>query len=762
MKIHYLKENHPGVLSQVFLLLAILSGSETAFAAVPLPIETVEGGRYGFNYEGQTAHRAGVAFEFTANGSTLEFSYQGFDIDFTDEVRVHLNGTDLGHMDTTPNNGSGPGSIVLPFSAQVSGVNTLELIQRVPGYKWGITDLLLSSTPNAPGPLLLTIGTTEEERYGYRYQGQNAHRAGVAFEFTANGSALEFSYQGFDIDFPDEVKVRLNGTDLGHMNTTPNKGSGPGSIVLPVSAQVSGTNTLELVQRSPGFIWGVTDLLLSPVPNAPAPLVLTIGTREGERYGYRYQGQNAHRAGVAFEFTANGSALEFSYEGFDIDFPDEVKVRLNGTDLGHMGTTPNNGSGPGSIVLPVSAQVSGTNTLELIQRSPGFIWGITDLLLTPGSPTGGGGGPDIAVLEETGATVTVDQSGSASVQINLQSRQVSSSNVFYVDELSNGNGTQGNPYNDLPDAFARIDADNLSSAIIRVADGDYSWGDAIDPRAGISKGFNASLTVIGEGIGNTRVIQGTSDAAAAVFKEVGKSLYLEGIEFVGQGQGGTSANEDVLEVRNGQDLTLVDVLVRDATDGDGLYVLNFDTVVVYRSEALNNDADGFSYAKVGDNGDPMYVLEVELTATGNGINGRSNSQGSTMHRATEIVRVSGLYANNPTNIEDTGLTSWNVDLTVRDSSVYQSHEGDFVNFRLRGDKLEATDGTAWFISGSYNAGGVVHAHSTTALDGTPIHSFIRYSSVFDKNAHPPGVMFADSNSQVVNPADGTYDDAFNM
>ena len=143
----------------------------------------------------------------------------------------------------------------------------------------------------------------------------------------------------------------------------------------------------------------------------------------------------------------------------------------------------------------------------------------------------------------------------------------------------------------------------------------------------------------------------------------------------------------------------------------------------------------------------------QLGAIANGVDGSTSSQGSTIHRDTEIVRVNGRYRNNPTNIEDTGLTSWNIGLSVKDATVTQS--GGAVNFRTRGDKLEVTDGVAWLISGSYGEGGIVNARATTARDPaqTPIFGTINYSSLLDLSEHPSAVLTSDPGATLAGPDD---------
>jgi len=360
------------------------------------------------------------------------------------------------------------------------------------------------------------------------------------------------------------------------------------------------------------------------------------------------------------------------------------------------------------------------------------------------------------VLSELGVSISVDETGAANVRMDPRLRRGISEREFFVDRRFDGDGSRVAPFGDLPDVFALMSARQYPDAVIHVAPGDYSWGDAIDPRSDVEP-FDADLTVLGSGSGRTRVLQGEHDSAAAVFREQGRSLYVEGIDFVGRGIPGGVSNEHVLDVRNGRALTLVDVIVRDATAGDGLLAINFETVVLERTVAQGNAQDGLSYASPGDGQAPMYVLEADVLAVDNGLNGNAASQGSATHRATQIVRVGGRYERNPTNIEDTGLVSWNIDLKVADSTVFQPHEGGPVNLRVRGDKKEGTHSTAHLISGSYDAGGVVHAHETSS-NGVPVYGFLRYSPLVGMVGTLPDAFSGDLDSHVAPAREGSYVD----
>ena len=130
-------------------------------------------------------------------------------------------------------------------------------------------------------------------------------------------------------------------------------------------------------------------------PNLPgesglAPLV--IDSPDSNMYGFRFNGVSNSREFVERQFDASGSDLTLTLTGFDIDTRQEVRVLVNGTEVGFLaqthqrGTriTNNNGRAPTRLNIDQSLLSSTGNTLRFEQSNPGWIWGVTDLLLSEG------------------------------------------------------------------------------------------------------------------------------------------------------------------------------------------------------------------------------------------------------------------------------------------------------------------------------------------------------------------------------------------
>lgn len=115
-------------------------------ADITLTVGMTNTSEYGWNY-GSDAHQDELTAGFTGTGDDLTLTVVGYDVDFADEVQVLLNGSSLGYLSKGPNNSENGGdTFTVPAAQQVSGENIITFRQaRVPGWTWGVTDILLSS-----------------------------------------------------------------------------------------------------------------------------------------------------------------------------------------------------------------------------------------------------------------------------------------------------------------------------------------------------------------------------------------------------------------------------------------------------------------------------------------------------------------------------------------------------------------------------------------------------------------------------------------
>ena len=100
-------------------------------------------GAFGNRYANQTDADGKITgvFSVTDTSKDLELSLTTFDVDTDDELEVFLNGTSLGYLDATVNNGLGNDTVRLSSAALIAGENQLTIENKVAAYIWGVDKL---------------------------------------------------------------------------------------------------------------------------------------------------------------------------------------------------------------------------------------------------------------------------------------------------------------------------------------------------------------------------------------------------------------------------------------------------------------------------------------------------------------------------------------------------------------------------------------------------------------------------------------------
>lgn len=523
---------------------------------VKLTPDVTDSRAFGFNY-GSNEHQLMLVAVWQGTGGDVELHVTGYDIDWPDEVSVEINGEPAGYLSVGPDNALNAGDVFQITAAnQLPGRNEVIFRQRVSGWKWGVTNLLVSSiatsmnivTSSLPdalegaavseqmevwggtgpytwtvtagslppglsldadglisgvptqqgtfnftievrdsqdqtdsaalsmrvlGPsgtveVALTPGVTDPGAYGHNY-GTSEHETMLMVTWQGTGSDLSLHVTGYDIDWPDEIAVELNGTLIGYLSVGPDNGLNSGDVFLiDAASQLPGRNELVFRQRVFGWTWGVTGLriddqplitsapladatvdeaysvqleatggvapyawslstgdlppgmglsgdgLLSGTPSVQGEYPITVivtdtggasgtkdltlrvvglsGTIEVEltpgstdpgAYGHNY-GSDSNPTALVVIWQSTGGDVSLHVTGYDIDWPDEVSVELNGALIGYLSVGPDNGLNSGDVFsISASNQLPGRNEVVFRQREIGWTWGVTNLLLTP-------------------------------------------------------------------------------------------------------------------------------------------------------------------------------------------------------------------------------------------------------------------------------------------------------------------------------------------------------------------------------------------
>lgn len=331
---------------------------------------------YGYKYQGSTESRESAQFIFQGTYNELSLDVTGYDIDTNTEIAVQVNKQVIGYLARTQNNNIGTSTFSIPASLQVIGDNVLSFKQSSPGWKWGVSDILLGIvTPE------LQNNVVETGLFGFEYQGITANRENAQFRFQGSNRDLVLNVTGYDIETGKEVAVIVNEDIVGYLNRTEDNGTSPSSFSIPASVQIAGDNVLSFNQSTPGWHWGVSDLLLGV--DTPS---LEIDVVESGLFGYKHQGVTAHRDSAQFTFQGTENNLTLDVTGFDIETGREVAVVVNEQVVGYLNRTADNTTSASSFSIPTSMQLTGDNSLSFKQSTPGWVWGIRDLLLSVSVP----------------------------------------------------------------------------------------------------------------------------------------------------------------------------------------------------------------------------------------------------------------------------------------------------------------------------------------------------------------------------------------
>lgn len=97
----------------------------------------------GWQY-GRTRHRDGLELAFARRNKNLKLYLNGYDIDRSDELTVFVNGKYVGRLSKGRSNRlTGKNSFTIRKSDQIAGTNSIMLLQKYSGEKWGVSNLLL-------------------------------------------------------------------------------------------------------------------------------------------------------------------------------------------------------------------------------------------------------------------------------------------------------------------------------------------------------------------------------------------------------------------------------------------------------------------------------------------------------------------------------------------------------------------------------------------------------------------------------------------
>jgi hypothetical protein len=306
---------------------------------IPLP----DNGAYGRISGGDQTHVEEVNYRFDGVAGDVTIVYKVWDVDFSDEVEVLINGVHLAYAETTANvSWSGVRQIVVPdgdvLDSQVN-ILTFNNTRNPPlTYAWGVGNVSILEVQDCTDCIPLPdIGA-----YGRISGGDQTHMEEVNYSFEGVSGDVTIVYEVWDVDFADEVEILVNDVHLEYTSVTPNAAwSGLRSVVLPAGLLFeAGTNVLTFNNtRNPpqAYAWGVGNVFFLQEQECPDCIPLP----DTGDYGRIFGGDQTHVEEVGYSFGGVSGDVTVAYKVWDVDFADEVEIIVNGVHVACASVTPN-------------------------------------------------------------------------------------------------------------------------------------------------------------------------------------------------------------------------------------------------------------------------------------------------------------------------------------------------------------------------------------------------------------------------------------
>jgi len=306
---------------------------------IPLP----DSGAYGRISGGDQTHVEEVNYRFDGVAGDVTIVYEVWDVDFSDEVEILVNGVHLAYAETTANvSWSGARQIVLPdedvLDSQVN-ILTFNNTRNPPlTYAWGVGNVSILEERDCTD----CIALPDAGAYGRISGGDQTHVEEVNYSFEGVSGDVTIVYEAWDVDFADEVEILVNGVHLEYTSVTPNSAwSGLRSVVLPDGLIFdSGMNVLTFnngYNPPKTYAWGVGNVFFLQEQECPDCIPLP----DTGDYGKISGGDPSHVEEVSYSFEGVSGDVTVTYEVWDVDFDDEVEIIVNGIHVGYASVTPN-------------------------------------------------------------------------------------------------------------------------------------------------------------------------------------------------------------------------------------------------------------------------------------------------------------------------------------------------------------------------------------------------------------------------------------
>ena len=328
---------------------------------IPLPSYPAYGNIKG----GDQSHPDGVYYVFEGQPGDVLLEYEVWDIDFSGEVQISINGVGIG---SAPVSGSdywgGMQTLIIPDNlVKNAGDNYLAFIPT-DAYLWGVR-LVSVDEWNGAYPL------PSYAAYGNIKGGDKSHADGVQYVFEGQSGDILLEYEVWDIDFFGEVKITLNGVEIGFASVSGNNvWEGNNTLVIPDNLVNDAADNYLAFTPTDAYLWGVRFVAVDKWNGAyPLPSYAAYGNITG--------GDQSHADGVQYVFEGQAGDAQLEYEVWDIDFSGEVQIALNGVAIGFAPVSGNNvWGGTRTLVMPDNLVNDVADNYLTFTPTDAYLWGV--------------------------------------------------------------------------------------------------------------------------------------------------------------------------------------------------------------------------------------------------------------------------------------------------------------------------------------------------------------------------------------------------
>jgi hypothetical protein len=340
-------------------------------AEEPIPIGTP--GEYGNIPGSDQTHVGQVEFSFDGQSGDIVIVYEAYDIDTDDEVRIFLNGQEIGHAIGADEMWGGQQFVILPDEyvddAEANIIVFNNIFNPPNNYIWGVRDVAVTGAVAA-----LPIS----DSYGNIPGEDQSHVDEANFSFGGQPGDLVIVYEAYDIDSVGEVEISVNGEFVGYALGSNNVwGEEKRIVLLDEYVWDSSPNmlTFSSIYNPPNkYAWGVRNIRVAGE---------AIALPASESYGNIPGEDQSHVDEVNFSFGGQPGDLVIVYEAYDIDSVGEVEIFVNGRFVGYALGSNNVWGEEKRIVLLDSYVVdSSANVLTFssVYNPPNrYTWGVRNV-----------------------------------------------------------------------------------------------------------------------------------------------------------------------------------------------------------------------------------------------------------------------------------------------------------------------------------------------------------------------------------------------